>query len=275
MSAYIVDRSTVRFLVSVAQLWELYWHDGKESRRIHRCDDVAASKAGSMLWAENVRSVACRYPNSPNNLPGPSDRDYNYGTHRTAWSLQLSSQQNLPLQVFRALSEYEYQTCEHPEWPTSEAFTFCRMLRIEACRRLPGYDNADPATHVCDDPDVQRARAAAEVDRKAAVEAAKPKPTTDARFLKYSVTNSAGLKVRVRYYTSKTKEGTPTVCVHARDYGDTLDSIMPAESRNESDSMTDYFVKTHATIPQGHPLYDAALARVEANEARRAERVGE
>ena len=268
MSAYIVDRSTVRFLVSVAQVWELYWHDGTEGKRIHRTDELAAAKAGAMLWGENVRSVSHRYPNTPDNLPGPSDRDYSYGAHRLAWGFQLASQPNLPLQVFRALSELEYQSCEHPEWPTSEAFQFCRMLRIEACRRLPGYDSAEPATRLCEDPEVQRARAEAEAERKAVVDAAKPKPTTDARFLKYSVTNAAGLKVRVRYYTSKTKDGTPTVCIHARDYGSTLDEIMPAESRNESDSMTDYFVKTHATIPQGHPLYAAALARVEANEVR-------
>ena len=268
MSAYIVDRSTVRFLVSVAQLWELYWHDGQESRRIHRCDDEAAARAGAMLWAENVRSVAHRYPNTPNDLPGPSDGDYNYGAHRVTWSLQLASQRDLPLQVFRALSEYEYQSCEHPEWPASEAFTFCRMLRAEACRRLPGYDTARPATHLCEDPEVQRQRAAEEAQRLAALEAAKPKPTTDARFLKFAVTNAAGMKARVRYSTGTASDGKPYVSLYARDYGHELEAILPAESRNDSDSQTDYFVRTTAKIPAGHPLYAAALARVQAHEVR-------
>ena len=142
MSAYIVDRSTVRFLVSVAQLWELYWHDGQESRRIHRCDDEAAARAGAMLWAENVRSVAHRYPNTPNDLPGPSDGDYNYGAHRITWSLQLASQRDLPLQVFRALSEYEYQSCEHAEWSSSAAHDLCQRLIGWLTTRMPGYDAA-------------------------------------------------------------------------------------------------------------------------------------
>lgn len=151
MSAYILDRTEIRFLVAAAQLWELSWWDGTH-HKIHRVDDAAAERAGQMLWAENVRSVSNRYPNSLDNLPGPCDRDYSYGKHSMRWSLCLATKaHNLPLQVLRMLATYEYQTCEHPEWPDSEAYQFVRMLRAEAIRRLHGYDKAEPLLSAVED----------------------------------------------------------------------------------------------------------------------------
>ena len=45
-----------------------------------------------------------------------------------------------PLAVLKAISSYEYQTCEMPNWDTSEARTFCTNLREHLISHLPGYD---------------------------------------------------------------------------------------------------------------------------------------
>lgn len=48
-----------------------------------------------------------------------------------------------PVQTLKAISRFEYQACEPPEWEFSEAHAFCRALESEAIRNLPGYDDAD------------------------------------------------------------------------------------------------------------------------------------
>ena len=45
--------------------------------------------------------------------------------------------------MLKALACYEYQACEHAEWPTSEAYQFCEALRRRAIPRAPGYDAAE------------------------------------------------------------------------------------------------------------------------------------
>jgi hypothetical protein len=45
---------------------------------------------------------------------------------------------------------YEYQSCEHPGWKTSEARAFCEALRDKLIHMLPGYDSP----HVTDPDEV-------------------------------------------------------------------------------------------------------------------------
>ena len=40
------------------------------------------------------------------------------------------------------------------------------------------------------------------------------------------------------------------------------------EYQNDTDTMTDYFEKGRVRLTKGHPLFEAALARAEANEAK-------
>ena len=47
-----------------------------------------------------------------------------------------------PVAVLKAISCYEYQSCEHPGWHTSEARQFCSVLRDHMISMLPGYDDA-------------------------------------------------------------------------------------------------------------------------------------
>src|SRR5215207_2079319 len=85
MSAYVVNRGHIDALVRVAlegpadrgpkypgDGWTFhYFYTGDERYDVDR---VSADDIGRMLWTENVRSVAARYPkDGPNDRPGPVD----------------------------------------------------------------------------------------------------------------------------------------------------------------------------------------------------------
>ena len=150
MSAYIVDRGHIRFLVEaplhLSEDWPVkpgtreagiqsYYH----GRTCHEVNELTQDRIGLMLWAENLRSIDARYPNcKPENRPGPVDDGPERGyTHRSAWNLPIRA-----IDVLSALACYEYQTCETDDWPETEAHAFCEALRHKAIRCLPGYDNA-------------------------------------------------------------------------------------------------------------------------------------
>lgn len=145
MSAYVVDRAVIDALVTAAVQWSrpgesfswLYngarrpWLDGKEQQGPNwwrlLSDPAHADRVGAGLWAENVRSVNYRASVIE---PIPV-----YRWIRTEGVAP-------PVFVLKLLAEYEYQTCECPDWMTagSEAAQFCDALRRTAIRQLPGYD---------------------------------------------------------------------------------------------------------------------------------------
>jgi hypothetical protein len=47
-----------------------------------------------------------------------------------------------PVVILKAIACYEYQSCEHPGWTTSEAHAFCEALRRRMIHHLPGYEEA-------------------------------------------------------------------------------------------------------------------------------------
>ena len=154
MSAFVVDKAHIDYMVSaglllvhpgdtLTWLWseegppntdELYergepWGRGYYEwvRRSQRRLDVStAGRVGAMLLAENRRSVNFRYDED--------DWEEPY-TFEPVASVD-------PVVVLKALSCYEYQACEHPEWEASEAHAFCEALRQRAIASLPGYAEA-------------------------------------------------------------------------------------------------------------------------------------
>lgn len=96
-------------------------------QRVRQMEPSEATAVGRMLLLENAHSVSHRYK-EPLDVP-----EYEYTRHGG-----LS-----PVAVLKALSGFEYQACEHPGWKGSEAYAFCDALRLEAIRRLPGYDAAE------------------------------------------------------------------------------------------------------------------------------------
>lgn len=166
MSAYIVSRAHIRYLVSAAQSYTLFQHHGHLSwvwdidrnagtykrAEIHRGDSDRANAVGKMLWDENIRSVRYRYPNTEN-LPGPIGESYEYVHDWTYDGEQYVRVLHLlridPLAVLKACDCLDYQSCEHPGWDGSEANAFLEALRKAAYRAIPGYENA--AWHIADD----------------------------------------------------------------------------------------------------------------------------
>ncbi len=152
MSAYMIDRNHVRYLIEAAlHLAESSAHredfqflrpDGWE-RIVRDCykrsGHMTATQAGQMLWDENMKSVLHRYPDcSPDNVPGEIGEQYAY-EHEDymigPFKFDLA-------QIIKACSCYEYQTCEHPGNEKSDALSFIKALRHMVCTALPGYENA-------------------------------------------------------------------------------------------------------------------------------------
>jgi len=151
MSAYIVDREHILYLVRAAISHELCayphdpalswaWNVNRETGRIKRADTNTKGlvDVGNMLWDENRESVSYRYQDSEN-LPGPIGEDYTI----TAKDFHIPLADIDPVQVLKACDCYEYQACEHQGWKDSEAHAFIQALRGRAIGALPGYEEAE------------------------------------------------------------------------------------------------------------------------------------
>ncbi len=131
MSAYIVDRNTIVYMVKAAEHVDMYWN----GVQMKRCQDTQFIDVAQMLWDENIKSVQYRYPdcaNSLDNAPGPIGEDFKI-TYKDA-SAVYGSFDNWT--IISACNEYAYQACEHPGWEQSESCRFVETLKSCAIRRL-------------------------------------------------------------------------------------------------------------------------------------------
>lgn len=156
MSAYICQKKHIVFLVEAAispriltrhdSAFRWYWHtaEGMQRAEIGTGDFDRAAEAANMLWRENIKSVSHRYPNeSSATLPGPIGEDFDI----VATDFRVFTSDIDPVQVFKSLHCYEYQSCEHGEgWRMSEAKAFCDALAGRTARSLVGYDKAEWGT---------------------------------------------------------------------------------------------------------------------------------
>lgn len=135
MSAFVVNKSHINAMVQAASHARLGWYHDKQFRQVNS-DNIDA--VGQMLLDENVKSVGYRYEDSQlTNLPGMADAEYliPFQSHFVYKRLK-------PVELIKIITCYEYQSCEHPEWHTSEAKVFCESLKSDAISNLPGYDEA-------------------------------------------------------------------------------------------------------------------------------------
>ena len=145
MSAFIVDPEHIHVLLWAASrptspYGPLVWYYDNPSREGRLTDD-AIDTVGQMLVDENAASVNYRYN---------EDDAYIYAYQRprhTTWS---------GVELIKALHCYEYQSCEHPGWRTSQAHSFCRALEHRLIGELPGYDDAPWAISSLDTPAAER-----------------------------------------------------------------------------------------------------------------------
>lgn len=158
MSAYMVDREHIRYLIEAAssvaegilrgQAVVFYDHDGNrhEYQSVgNACESERDySDLGQMLWDENRRSIEARYPDTRENFasaPGKCDEaeaGCQYGEHNYSpmWDAFPA------VQVLKAVQCFEYQSCEHAGWKASPAKGFCDFLRSAQTKRMPGYESA-------------------------------------------------------------------------------------------------------------------------------------
>lgn len=148
MSAYLVSHAHIDALVEMAtryrpgQHWPFsYFHAGQWHRVYQGVNNGAQNNLGRILWTANLASVAARYPEDTSGTrPGPNgltDQDiieYEYDMPAKTYS---------PVAILKAICGYEYQSCEHEGWETSEAHAITAALRDQCIERLPGYEEAD------------------------------------------------------------------------------------------------------------------------------------
>lgn len=151
MSAFVVSKQHIDALVraGIRPRDHLFWYHPRPSREApaaewgkarHALGADTADEIGAMLWAENVKSVRHRYPNNDgNSMPGPIS--FTPG-EADAYHLPSNARTFEPVAILKAISGYEYQTCEHPGWEDSQAHAFCEVLRDTMIRCLPGYEEA-------------------------------------------------------------------------------------------------------------------------------------
>lgn len=130
MSAYIVNREHISYLVLAAEAYGLNWSHGNKDHRIRRGDYDEMVRAGQMLWDENTRSVNARYRSNDEPLTF-SERD-----------LPLKAMTFPGVQVIKAAQCLRYQSCEHEGWEQSEACAFISALINSASYHIAGYDDA-------------------------------------------------------------------------------------------------------------------------------------
>jgi hypothetical protein len=173
MSAFVVDRNDIRVLVEAALIvgesrrgpFQVY-HGGQWTKLvadelmpedpIARVDfsalpmgEISASQFGQILWDENIRSVAHRYPGCAEfkdgewmvgDIPGPCDETFVYRHVRAfGWTPE-------PGDIFRTISCLDYQSCETDDWKQTWAWEAMYDLRVSWCHRVrgtksrPGHD---------------------------------------------------------------------------------------------------------------------------------------
>lgn len=174
MSAYVVDKSDIDDMIA-AGLTRVERHDGPmrwADPMVAQPEDAWASgqpwgpgavgwwdvagreltpetadRVGAMLWSENAVSVSFRYGGEDyDTIPGPDGfsalelAGYTYDrftTVDTPAGPMVGPRKVDPVRVLHLIGRYEYQSCEHPGWHTSEAKAFVEVLYRRCVNMLP------------------------------------------------------------------------------------------------------------------------------------------
>ena len=146
MSAVMVSRLHIHCLVAAGFL-RLPGEDRAENPHAAMmfplgCENTAsrlsaqsANEIGQMLVDANLSSVIADNGAHPDCI-APSD------VASYQWP-GLEEGLTTPAETLNAISCYEYQAEEHPEWSGSRAQRYCTLLRKHAAERVPGYEEAE------------------------------------------------------------------------------------------------------------------------------------
>lgn len=126
MSAWIVSDRHIDYLVTAIVHAELAPHRLDTSTDPPVRVSLTPDEIGRMLWRECLESVACRYPDDKDgDRPGPAGfRDSDVGTYTWHETPVLTGGD-----LDKTVGCYQYQSCEHPGWETSQARFVTNQLR--------------------------------------------------------------------------------------------------------------------------------------------------
>jgi hypothetical protein len=150
MSAFIVERNHILYIMAAAsgrlptpKLYGLQWcrADGHHRRwggqgNYQDNFHIEAARIAQLLYDENVRSYCYRYKDAK--AEEFADTFTEKDLENNPYFLRVFD----PVQVIKSSHCLAYQSCEHPEWETSEAKRFLDSLESAAIHDLPGYDTA-------------------------------------------------------------------------------------------------------------------------------------
>jgi hypothetical protein len=148
MSAWIVSKAHIDALVSAAMFaardngGSFRWYDTNGGHEITYTETMKASEIGMMLWGENLASINSRYPDTieyETACPGPCDFE---GSISVAGYSFKRTPRLAAVVILKQIACYEYQSCEHEGWKTSQAKAFCDSLTASMINSLPGYNDA-------------------------------------------------------------------------------------------------------------------------------------
>lgn len=147
MSAYVQSHEHISYLVDAAWHLDISWRWSDEMRSVPItewtfADFQAAYKTarsmdrtdlGRILAVEQRLSVAYRYRESAD-LPGDTNALIFEYEHRPVMAHMPDGYD--PVNILLAVSGYEYQSCEHPGWHTSEAKAITESIRDFAVSKV-------------------------------------------------------------------------------------------------------------------------------------------
>ena len=144
MSAFVVSHAHINAMLSFANrnardYGRIYPNRENSQQALHLSDVNDLQKIAEILYAQNVRSVHCRYPGDEDvsSLPGVVGE---VGT-----DIRFTFARKVPTAVgqLKLLSCYDYQSCESGDYDTSTAARIVEVLRKQAINALPGYADAE------------------------------------------------------------------------------------------------------------------------------------
>lgn len=94
-----------------------------------------ATVIGRILWQENLRSVAHRYPDdTPSSRPGPICDDIDAAINSYELTVYHANRAVFPdaREVLKLISELDYQSCETDDWKTTPAYRILQRIKDSA-----------------------------------------------------------------------------------------------------------------------------------------------
>lgn len=119
----------------------LSWFHAGDDSPWHKLTRAEADRVGGMLLAECARSVSYRYDLPNRHHENGISELAGYMTEALAYRYPVDVSYSITAaELVGTISCFEYQSCETPDWPETEAFSYCRALKERLIRHEIGHE---------------------------------------------------------------------------------------------------------------------------------------